>query len=363
MVSDLCRPVAGSALVFCGVAVVVACGDSATTPSPPPSTTTPSIATPLRELAAQRGLRIGTAVGSNFDQNETYMSILRREFNMLTAENAMKFDALHPSRDMYQFQTADAIVGFAEANGMQVRGHTLAWHNQLPVWLVNGSWTREDAKAILDEHVAAVVGRYKGRIGAWDVVNEAVDDKGVRRASSFWERSIGSDYIEVAFRAAHAADPEAKLFYNDYSIEWPGPKQDSVYALIKDLKDRGVPIHGIGFQGHFEAGGGTPSRQVLKSTFDRFAALGLTIHVTELDVRIRLPATEAKLAAQAENYRAVVGACLDTQACEALVVWGLHDGNSWVPSTFPGWGDALLFDASFQPKPAYRAVNDLLAGR
>lgn len=348
------RVLVGGALV----AALTGCGGDAPV-TPPPA---PASATPLRELAAPRGLRIGTAVGSNFSQHETYMLILRREFNMLTAENAMKFDALRPSRSEYRFQTADAMVDFAAANGMQVRGHTLVWHSQLPQWLTSGTWTADEARAILNEHIATVMGRYRGRIVAWDVVNEAVDDSG-RPRTSFWFNHLGREYIGRAFHAARAADPQAALFYNDYNLEFPGPKQDSVYALVSDLKARGVPIDGIGFQGHFQYGSGTPSRQTLRATFDRFAALGLRIQITELDIRIPLPATPEKLETQASNYRDVVSVCVETPACDAVVVWGLHDGNSWVPSTFPGWGDALLFDAAFNPKRAYQVLNDYLAGR
>lgn len=357
-------------VAIAGIAGLAACGgDGPVDPPPPP----PPAVTPLRELAAPKGLRIGTAVGSNFNQNETYMTILRREFNMLTAENAMKFGEIHPNPTEYRFATADAMVNFAVANGMQVRGHTLAWHSQNPGWLnslTSATTSREQAIGILQEHIATVVGRYRGKIVAWDVVNEAVYDDGVRRRlprnqspASVWQRLIGDDYIEIAFHAARAADPDALLFYNDYNLEFSGAKQDSVYNLIKDLKDRGVPIDGIGFQAHFIVGNGTPSRQTLRATFDRFAALGLKIHITELDIRMPVPATAANLEIQAANYRDVVSVCVEHAACDTVVVWGLHDGNSWVPNTFPGQGAALLYDDAFKPKPAYTAVNDYLAGR
>jgi endo-1,4-beta-xylanase len=356
------RRCAGSLLLL-GLAFLVACGsDGPATPTP----ITPPTAEPLRTLAAQRGLWIGTAVGSNFPGDARYMQILPREFNLVVAENSMKFDAIQPSRGQFAFTRAggaDALVDYAVQNGMRIRGHTLSWHSQNPAWLTSGSWTREEAVQILEEHIATVVGRYRGRIYAWDAVNEAVNDHGVRRRTqSVWEQRIGADYIDIAFRAAAAADPAALLFYNDYNLEWPGAKQDSVFVLVRDLQQREIPIHGIGFQAHFQSGG-VPSEQQLRATFDRFAQLGLRIHVTELDIRVQMPATQERLQRQADEYRRVVKVCMETPACDTVVVWGLHDGNSWVPQHFPGWGAALLYDESFVPKSAYFSVNDVLAGR
>ncbi len=323
----------GGGFVLLGALGLAACGEAPTEIDPPPTDPVP-----LRQLAAQRGMWIGTAVGSNFPTNATYTSLLRTEFNMMTAENAMKWQPLRPSRTQINWAEADAMVDFATQNNMRVRGHTLAWHNQNPSWLLAGSWSRAEAIQILEEHIAAVVGRYRGRIADWDVVNEAVDDQGNRRTTqSVWEQRIGSDYIDIAFRAAHAADPNARLFYNDYNIEWPGrAKQNAVFDLVSDLIQRGVPIHGVGFQSHFQSGG-VPSEQQLRESIDRFAALGLRVQITELDIRLQLPVTEAKLQAQAEEYRRVVSVCLAHPACDTVVVWGLHDGNSWVPPVVSGY--------------------------
>lgn len=187
--------------------------------------------TPLRVLAEQHGLRIGTVGDRGFrlrgDDGSRFRSLASREFNVLTPENDMKFARLRPTPDVYDFEWADSLVAFAEGNGMQVRGHTLAWHNQLASWLTARTWTEQQAEALLNEHITTVVAHYRGRLDAWDVVNEAVDDDG-RLRSTFWSDHIGPDYIERAFRVAHTADPDVALFYNDYDIEGLTPKSDSV---------------------------------------------------------------------------------------------------------------------------------------
>lgn len=318
---------------------------------------------PLRVVAEQHSLRIGTVGDRGFrltgEDGSRFRSLASREFNMLTPENDMKFARLRPAPDVYDFEWADSLVSFAEANRMQVRGHTLAWHNQLAPWLTAGTWTEQQAEALLDEHITTVVAHYRGRLVAWDVVNEAVDDDG-RLRSTFWSDHIGPDYLERAFRAAHAADPDVALFYNDYDIEGLTPKSDSVYALLSELLARGVPVHGIGFQAHFELGR-LPSNEEIARNFERFAGLGLRIHVTELDVRMPLPASDEELNIQAEHYRDIVAVCLASEACDTVVTWGLTDRESWIPAAFPGWGDALLFDAEYRRKLAYWVVHELLS--
>jgi endo-1,4-beta-xylanase len=308
---------------------------------------------------------VGTAVGSLFNRTDAagaqYMTILAREFNVLTAENDMKFGPLRPSRDVFRFARPDSMVAFAKANNMKLRGHTLVWHNQLASWLTNGNWTRDQAIALLEEHITTVVGHYRGQFAAWDVVNESFNDGDGSLRSSFWSDRIGREYIERSFRAARAADATTPLFYNDYNIEHVGPKSDSVYAMLSDFKARGVPVDGVGFQMHFIVGA-LPSLSSIQQNAARFAALGLKIHITELDIRMPVPSTAQSLQTQAQNYRDVFNFCMQTPACEMLVMWGFTDRDSWIPGTFPGQGDALLFDGAFQPKPAYTAVRNLLAG-
>jgi endo-1,4-beta-xylanase len=313
---------------------------------------------PLRKLALERGLLIGAAVAPNPILREpAYAEVLKREFNVLTTENALKFGPVHPAPDRYDWRGADAIVAFAEENGMAVRGHTLVWHRQLPAWVESGDWTREALIEVLREHITTVVGRYRGRIAAWDVVNEAVDDDGELR-DTIWLRAIGPEYIELAFRWAHEADPEALLFYNDYSAETMNHKSDAVYALAQELLDKGVPIHGVGLQMHVQLDR-APSLSAVETNMERLAALGLQVHITEMDVRLRDTKPQT-LARQAEIYGDTLQLCLDTPSCTAFVLWGFADCHSWIPSSFKGWGNALVFDDAYAPKPAYDSLCDVL---
>jgi endo-1,4-beta-xylanase len=191
-------------------------------------------------------------------------------------------------------------------------------------------------------------------------VNEPVDDNAQRRVT-FWSTALGSNYIARAFTLARLADPTALLFYNDYNIEGLSAKSDTVYAMLSALKAGGVPVDGIGMQGHFIVGQ-LPTRASLLANFARFAALGLKIEITELDIRVPLPATAQNLAQQATDYQTIVYACVQSAACDAVELAGVYDGDSWVPSAFPGYGSALLYDSTFHPKPAYTAVSLFLAG-
>jgi endo-1,4-beta-xylanase len=316
----------------------------------------------LRDAAAARGLRIGAAVNMSPFRNEPiYTQTLGREFNMLVAENAMKFDAMHPSQNTYNFTDADALVTFAEANNMAVRGHTLVWHSQIPGWLTGGNFTRDQVIAIMRDHIMTVVGRYRGRILAWDVVNEAVsDNNGQLRTDSFWYQRIGPEYIAMAFQFAHEADPDAILYYNDYSAEGAGAKSDAVFNLVSGLVNQGAPIDGVGWQMHQI----NPFRiqQAHRTNAQRLAALGLEVSITEMDVRISLPTTAQELQEQALAYRDVVEFCLSQPNVKTLVMWGFTDKYSWIPGFFSGFGDALIFDANYQPKPAYTAMLSALGG-
>ena len=347
------------------LAAAASCGSSVesittipTQPTQPSQSTTDT--TSLRTYAARRGVFVGSAIDRGFryagSDGVTFRSTMARQFSMLTAENDMKHDRIHPARDTYRFDPADSLVTFAESNGMRVRGHTLVFHNQLASWLTSGTWTRDDAKALLVDHITKVVSHYRGHVAEWDVANEVLGDNGALR-SGFWLDRIGPEYVELAFRTARAADPTAGLYYNDYNIEGMNAKSDSAYAFVRDLMARGVPITGVGFESHFQVGG-VPSS--LAANIARFAALGLKVHITELDVRIQLPSTAAQLQTQAQNYRDVVSACVSSPACDTVVFWGFTDRESWIPSTFPGWGDALLFDSVYQPKPAFTSVQSSL---
>lgn len=313
----------------------------------------------LRMLAERQHLSIGAAVSSRaLKEDAVYGEYLTQEFNLLTAENAMKFRRLHPNPDRFDFERTDQLVSFALSNQMQVRGHTLVWHYSLPDWLKEGDWSRDEAITILENYIKTVVGRYRGQILAWDVVNEAVADDGTFR-KSFWFEVIGPEYIEMAFRWAREADPDALLFYNDYGGEGLNNKSDAIYQLVKSLVEASVPIDGVGFQMHVAVGDSPPPQDVA-SNMNRLAELGLQAHITEMDVRIRQPAIPEDFARQAEIYQSMLEVCLTAENCDTFITWGFSDRYSWIPSHFQGWGDALLFDMAFQPKPAYDALRNIL---
>ncbi|MEU1572777.1 endo-1,4-beta-xylanase [Streptomyces collinus] len=313
--------------------------------------------TPLRDLAAAEGKVMGTAVtGSKL--TGTYGEIAGREFNWLTPGNAMKWGSVEPSRGTYNWAEADGIVDFAETHGQRVRGHTLLWHQQNPGWLTSGSWTRDQLGAIVQDHIATEVGRYKGRVAAWDVVNEPFNEDGTYRPTLF-HTTLGRDYIAQALTWARAADPGAKLYINDYNVEGVNAKSTALYNLVKSLKERGVPIDGVGLQAHLIVGQ-VPS--TLQQNIQRFADLGVDVAITELDIRMQLPATQAKLTQQAADYKAVMNACVAVARCTGVTVWGFTDSDSWIPDTFPGQGAATPYDENHRPKPAYHAIAEALGG-
>ncbi len=306
-------------------------------------------------------LQLGAAVAAEPLRNDQqYRETLRREFRSMTPENAMKWDVLQWERGVYDFRDADAIVGFAAENHMQVRGHTLVWHRALPFWLEEDQYERDELIAILREHVMTVVGRYRGRVAVWDVVNEAIADDGSLR-DTIWLRGIGPEYIAMAFRWAHEADPQARLYYNDYGGEGLGPKSDAIHTLVRDLIAKDVPIHGVGLQMHVSLGY-FPEPQQVTENIQRLGKLGLHAQITEMDVRIHdgTGNLEERLNAQADVYGAITLACQRTSACTELTTWGITDHYTWAQEQQPDLAAPLLFDAAYQPKPAYHAVRAVL---
>ncbi|WP_461711651.1 endo-1,4-beta-xylanase [Streptomyces sp. DSM 41013] len=298
----------------------------------------------LGAAAAQSGRYFGTAIASGRLSDSTYTSIAGREFNMVTAENEMKIDATEPQRGQFNFSSADRVYNWAVQNGKQVRGHTLAWHSQQPGWMqsLSGSALRQ---AMID-HINGVMAHYKGKIVQWDVVNEAFADgsSGARRDSNL-QRS-GNDWIEVAFRTARAADPSAKLCYNDYNVEnWTWAKTQAMYNMVRDFKQRGVPIDCVGFQSHFNSG--SPYNSNFRTTLQNFAALGVDVAITELDIQ----------GAPASTYANVTNDCLAVSRCLGITVWGVRDSDSWRSEQTP-----LLFNNDGSKKAAYTAVLDALNG-
>ncbi|WP_431683865.1 endo-1,4-beta-xylanase [Kitasatospora sp. KL5] len=315
--------------------------------------------TPLRTLATADGRQIGVAVADNRLTGSTaYASLVATQFNSVTAENAMKWDAVEPGQGNFNWAAADRLVAAAQANGQVVRGHTLAWHSQVPGWITNGGFGAAQLRTMLQQHIATEAGRYAGKIYAWDVVNEAFNDNGTRR-SSIWQDNLGDGWIADSLTWAHQADPAAKLYINDYSIEGVNAKSTALYNLVKSLKQQGVPIDGVGFQAHLVLGQ-VPSD--LKANLQRFADLGVDVAITELDVRMQTPSNATTLATQAEDYRKVIAACRAVTRCVGVTVWGLDDADSWVPGVFSGYGAATLYDENLQPKPAYSAVAAAFGG-
>ncbi|WP_166435937.1 endo-1,4-beta-xylanase [Cellulomonas shaoxiangyii] len=299
----------------------------------------------LQDAANDRGRYFGTAIAANRLSDSTYSTIANREFDMITAENEMKMDATEPSQNQFNYTNGDRIVNWALQNGKQVRGHALAWHSQQPGWMQNMSGTA--LRNAMLNHVTQVATHYRGKIYAWDVVNEAFADgsSGARRDSNL--QRTGNDWIEAAFRAARAADPGAKLCYNDYNTDdWTHAKTQAVYNMVRDFKARGVPIDCVGLQSHFNAQSPVPSNY--QTTLSSFAALGVDVQITELDI-------EGSGSAQAESYRRVVQACLNVSRCTGITVWGVRDTDSWRAS-----GTPLLFDGQGNKKAAYTAVLDTL---
>jgi endo-1,4-beta-xylanase len=327
----------------------------------------------LRQTADQDQLLIGTAVRSPQLSEPAYSFTLAREFNMVEAEDAMKWWVLRRNRDTYDFRQADELVRFAQAHEMKVRGHCLVWGRNNPDWLTQGHFTARQLSQLLHEHINRVMKHYAGQVFAWDVVNEALDENG-KVLDSLWynQPGIGSSgkgtgYIEQVFRWAHQADPKALLFYNEAEGEGLNRKSDAVYAMVKDFRNRGVPIHGVGLQMHLPLLEGDVA--TLAANLARLTALGVQVHITELDVSLPVDssgsAQSGDLARQADVYRSLVRACLNSAGCTAIQTWGFTDKYSWIGSHSQGArGQALPFDRAYQPKAAYRAVlEELSAGR
>jgi endo-1,4-beta-xylanase len=356
------------AILFIFMFLLTACGPAflqSSSPNPtqtvvPPITLTSTITpiptrTPwpqglpsLKALAGKHNLDIGAAVQSGLLKDEQpYRETVIREFSAITAENEMKMCVTMPERSRYDFAAADALVAFAQEHGMKIRGHTLVWVGCEPNWIKTGTFTKDEAKAILKEYITTVVTRYKGKVYAWDVLNETV------YRGSAWQKLIGPEYEKLAFEWAHEADPDALLFYNDFDIEKPGGKFNAVYNFVKDLKDQGVPIHGVGMQMHFTI---TPFMEEVSETMQKIKDLGLVVHVTEFDLPID-HSSKTPLQDQAQGYREMLRVCLDAGNCTAFIIWGFTDKYSWLYTQLKDpEAEPMIFDRNYQPKPAYEAL-------
>ena len=356
---------AGSAVAGC---IIHDSGGAAGSSSVGASQLPASALRPLRQAGAAAHRRIGTALMSARLSNAKVSALVVREFDSLTPENEMKWESIEPQPGRFNFDAGDRLVAFAGANGIRMRGHTLVWHSQLAFW-VKG--LKADAlRAAMTRHIQSVAGHWKGKIAQWDVVNEALADgpTGELRPDSPFA-VLGPGFIDEAFRLAHAADPQAELFYNDYEIEDPSSaKGEAAYALCKRLKDAGVPIHGIGFQMHVDPRG-WPTAAQLQRNFERYAALGLAIEITEMDVPVgAIPGDiDQKLQRQRDITRDIVAACVAVDRCSGITFWGVSDNDSWLNS--PRWGQMrgpgphypLPFNADMQAKPMAAGILDALA--
>jgi endo-1,4-beta-xylanase len=328
------------------------------------------IAQSLRQDAEVANVLVGTAIRPSQLSERAYASTLAREFNMVEPEDAMKWWVLHPDAAQYDFRQGDEVVRFAQANQMKIRGHCLVWGRNNPNWLIQGHYTTRQLSRILREHIFNVMKHYEGQVFAWDVVNEALNENGYLRDSLWYNQpgigmsKKGTAYIEQAFRWAHKADPHALLFYNEAEGEGLNRKSDAIYVMVKDFKRRGVPISGVGLQMHIPAL--TADIAGITANIARLTALGLQVHITELDVS--LPVNSAGMAGnedlklQADVFRGIVRACLNSSGCTAIQTWGFTDKYSWIGSHSRGArGQALPFDRTYQPKAAYRALSEELS--
>lgn len=322
----------------------------------------------LRDAADHAHILIGAAARPSQLSEAAYSATLGREFNMLEAEDVMKWWVVRRTQE-FDFRQGDELVRFARAHRMKVRGHCLLWDHDNPKWLADRHFTAAELSRLLHEHITTVMKHYAGQVFAWDVVNEALDQNGQVKDSLWYNRpgvglaGKGTAYIEQALRWAHEADPQALLFYNEGEGEGINRKSDAIYAMIKDFKQRGVPIDGVGLQLHVSTLDYDTSG--LGRNIARLTALGLQVHITELDVSLPVDpeghANRQDLARQAQLYRGIAHACLDHPGCTAIQTWGFTDKYSWIGThSHQTRGAALLFDATYQEKPSYRAILDEL---
>ena len=350
----------------------------------------------LAAFAAQAGLAdlykndflIGTAIGSRtLMQPDTEMlDLIAREFNQVTSENAMKWSSIHPKEDVWKFEEADKLMEFAEKNKMAVQGHVLVWHSQVPRDIFTGpdgnAATKELLLKRMESHIHTTVGRYKGRIRSWDVVNESITPEDGYRKSK-WLEICGPEFMEYAFRYAHEADPDCLLIYNDYNEEDP-KRRDFIVEMVKEYKKKGIPIHGIGLQGHLNLD--SPDLKLWEQAIEAYASVGMKISVTELDIDV-LPYDWGRSAEISTNaaYKESLNPYKDglpkeiedkltkryedifkillkhKDVVDRVTFWGTSDDQSW-KNNFPMRGRTnypLLFDRQRKPKNAYFAVAAL----
>lgn len=326
----------------------------------------------LRHFAEEAGKKIGVAVPVsriNIDDDSLPETrTIYSNFNIIVAENEMKPDALQPNRGEFNFTQGDRLADFAARHGMEVRGHTLVWHKQLPAWISSDGlkndkgYTRRELLKIMEDHITAVVSHYKGKVSEWDVVNECLDDNqtaiqtdplGYDLRPSVWLDVIGEDFIDSAFVYAHRADPDARLYINEYGAEFQGgAKTQAYYNLVRRLTSKGIPIKGVGFQCHLTVGDTDPAK--FDNNIERYRALGVECAVTELDVSMPDAYADGAEQRQAAEYKAIASVVMKHDHCRNLLVWGVTDDMSWRQ------GNPLLFRPTLEAKPAFFALRSIL---
>jgi GH35 family endo-1,4-beta-xylanase len=356
-------PLAQRALAAAALAAfITGCGGGGQSPTAPSAAASPA-ATEVEPLRGASGARlVGAAVQAGLLRNDaTYAASFAHHFNYVTAEYEMKWGQIERTQGQRNYAPGDEIVAFAGTRGLRVKGHALVWHGDSPAWLE--SLSTPEARIALQDHIRITLGRYRGRVGAWDVVNEAIADDRSALRDTVYLRKLGSGYIAEAFRLASEADPDALLIYNDYGAEGLNRKSDDVYNLVRDLLAQGVPIGGVGLQMHLDAAG-RPATADIAANIRRLAALGLLVNISEMDVRVARVAGDrtARLEAQRGVYHDVIAACVAEPRCHAVTFWGFTDRHSWIDSFF-GADDPLLFDDAYRAKPSYYGTLDALRGR
>ncbi|KAJ5579415.1 hypothetical protein N7450_008282 [Penicillium hetheringtonii] len=317
----------------------------------------------LNTAAVAKGkLYFGSATDNPELTDTAYLTQLSNtdDFGQITPGNSQKWATIEPTQNQFSYTKGDVIANLAKANDQKLRCHTLVWHSQLPSWVSGGTWTNATLIAAMKNHITNVVTHYKGDCYAWDVVNEALNEDGSYRESIFY-KTIGPAYIPIAFATAAAADPDVKLYYNDYNIESSGSKATAAQNIVKLVQSYGAKIDGVGLQAHFIVGS-TPSQSAQASVLSAYAALGVEVAYTELDIRMTLPSTDALLAQQKTDYTNTVAACVAERKCIGITIWDWTDKYSWVPNTFSGQGAACPWDENYAKKPAYSGILSALGG-
>jgi endo-1,4-beta-xylanase len=330
----------------------------------------------LKAHASARGILAGCAVNANlFREDAAFRDLLAAQYSVLVPENCLKWNQLRPTPDTYTFSDADALINFAGAHGIKMRGHNFVWHEALPKWFA-ATVNKDNARQFLVDHINTVGGRYKGRIHSWDVVNEAIWIKDGRpdglRSSSPWFEMLGPEYLDLAFQTARQADPHALLTYNEYGIEYDSEeeaaKRAATIGLLRRMKAAGTPLDALGIQSHLHAGGTESYGKGLRDLIKEAQALGLQVFITELDVKDDALEADDPIErdkAVAEVYRQYLQTVLEGPEVKAVLTWGASDRNSWLnngtrfrPKHPTRPGRPLPFDAAYQPKPAFFAMRE-----